>query len=165
MEGEGPPGFVLGPIELTGSFTRQLGVIKKIHDGTEQGMDYSWVPGAVFWWSWMQMLNMLPPDRFAQNVGANHICRITLEHVPGSTDHKRCYAPTQCNTQVPFPPEASVHVWDFHVLTSDVWCTGSTRITIIGRPRREKSWALRPICRSRQTQAVDGATGLAQTVR
>jgi hypothetical protein len=47
MEGEGPPGFVRGPIELTCSFTREVSVIRKMHDGTDQGMDYSWVTGVV----------------------------------------------------------------------------------------------------------------------
>ena len=47
MEGEHPPGFSLGPIEITCSFTRQIIVSRKIHDGTAQGMDYSWVTGAV----------------------------------------------------------------------------------------------------------------------
>ena len=47
MEGEHPPGFSLGPIELTCSFTRQIIVIRKIHDGTDQGMYYSWVTGVV----------------------------------------------------------------------------------------------------------------------
>ena len=46
-EGEHPPGFLLGPIELTCSFTRQTIVTSKIHDGTDQGMDYSWVTGIV----------------------------------------------------------------------------------------------------------------------
>ena len=40
-------GFSLGPIELVCSFTRQITVIRKIHDGTDQGMDYSWVTGVV----------------------------------------------------------------------------------------------------------------------
>ena len=93
--------------------------MKKIHDGTAQGMDYSWEPDAEFSWSWMQMLRMLPPNRFAQIVGTNHICRITLENVPGSYDHKRHHAARICKTRKPFPADAPVPVWDFHVLTSD----------------------------------------------
>ena len=66
----------------------------------------------------MEMLKMLPPNRFDEIVGTNLICRITLEHVPGSYDHKRYHAVRRCMTRVPFPAGA-FPVWDFHVLTSD----------------------------------------------
>ena len=47
MDGEDPPGFSVGPIELTCSHTLQISVIRKMHDGTDQGMEYVWVTGAV----------------------------------------------------------------------------------------------------------------------
>ena len=119
FEGENPRGVPVGPIELTGSFIHQIGVIVKTHDGTDQGMDYSWKPDATTPWSWKQMFAQMPADMFAKIVGANHICRITLEPVPGACDQKRHHAAKICNTQVPFPDDAPVPVWGFHVLTSD----------------------------------------------
>ena len=47
LDGEDPPGFSLGPIELTCSVTRQISLTRKMHDGTDQGMEYSWVTGVV----------------------------------------------------------------------------------------------------------------------
>ena len=118
--GETSPGFESGPVELTGSFVHQIGVLVKQHDGTDQSMDYWWTPGgATTPWSWMQMLMQLPQNRFDEIVGPHHICRITLEHVPGSTDQKRCNAAIKCHAQEPIPKEADAFVWDFHVLTSN----------------------------------------------
>ena len=119
FKGENPRGYPVGPVELTGSFVWQIGVIVKKHDGADQGMDYTWTPGATTPWSWMQMLMQLPQNRFDEIVGPHHICRITLEHVPGSTDQKRCNAAIKCLSQESIPKEADAFVWDFHVLTSN----------------------------------------------
>ena len=40
FEGENPRGYPVGPIELTGKFIHQIGVMTKTRDGTDQSMDY-----------------------------------------------------------------------------------------------------------------------------
>ena len=119
FHGENPRGYPCGPIELTSKFIHQIGVMTKTRDGTDQSMDYGWQPVGTTPWSWLQMLRQLPPEKLAQIVGANHICRITLEPVPNSYDIKRHHAAKKCKTQKPFPAGARAPIWDFHVLTSD----------------------------------------------
>ena len=65
------------------------------------------------------MLRSLPQKQFDTTVGTNDICRIPLEPVPRSYDHKRRHAAKCCRTRQPFEDGASAPVWDFHVLTSD----------------------------------------------
>ena len=97
---------------------------KPMKTGSDEGMDYTFhlelPPRTVDPWA---MIANLPPKQRDDMLRDNHVCRMTLEWVPGSYDRKRRDMAVRCKKREPFPVDVPVYVWDWHVLLSDgsVW--------------------------------------------
>ena len=61
----------------------------------------------------------LPKKTRNKLLGANHVCRMTLEWVPNSYDRKRRDMAQKCSRWSEFPTNVPVYVWDYHLLLSD----------------------------------------------
>ena len=66
------------------------------------------------------MIANLPKKTRNKLLGANHVCRMTLEWVPNSYDRKRRRAMAQkCSRWSGFPTHGLVPLWEYHLLLSD----------------------------------------------
>ena len=111
---ENPPGCPrVTRVDITDQHPLDIGVIERT-----TGMAYSFKDGETQPWSWRQMLSAMKreaKDRIVSH--GNGVRWITCEPVDGSYDHKRWHAARQLGT--PFPDDAHVPVWDFHVYRTD----------------------------------------------
>ena len=65
----------------------------------------------------------LPRKERDKMLGANHVCRMTLEWVPKSFDRKRRDMAQNSSRWLAFPTNVPIYVWEYHILLSDgsVW--------------------------------------------
>ena len=96
---------------------------KPLKTGGDEGMDYWFNLHLIRPVDWKAIVANLPTEKRGDMLGANHVCRLTLEWVPGSYDRKRRDMAMKCSRWEPFPTDVRVYQWDWHILLSDgsVW--------------------------------------------
>ena len=69
---------------------------------------------------WHQFLSNLQPEQLDYLLASgHHVCRVTLEPVPGTYDAKQRGMKLKCKGHTPYGPNVPVPVWEWHVLMSD----------------------------------------------
>ena len=102
-----------------GGFGPCIPEIVEVTEDGDEGMDWEWNNTEVTDVDWHPMLTNLPPEKLDYMLASgHHVCRMTLEPVPGTYDRKR-RAMEKYKRHKLYGPDVPVMMWEWHVLLSN----------------------------------------------